>query len=342
MVTTFNRATYEEKRKKTNRDDLEVKLFGNVEYKEHYIQTRDGEYICLTEIISKDYHRNTAPVLLCHGSFTNRRFWISPKGVGIAKYLRDAHFSVWIIDFRGHGKSPKSNNYNNNTTNQHWAYYDLPDAVKYIRQYTSHDKVSLVGHSLGGMTITSSLHYGWVKETDVEIAILVGTQYTHGKASLRDPLSRLIIRFFMIMYGYFPSETLGMGNEIESNIWMEQFLAYYIQRYEGRKLIEDIYWQFNAIKELKEPHREVLGPKIVNTKVVCITSSKDNVDPPEGAYQLFQQLATTKKKFIKLGKGETSNTDFTHPGMIVSKEAAKHVWPIISHYLLHHKMTEIN
>lgn len=36
------------------------------------------------------------PVVLLHGSFSNRRFWYSPKGVGLGAYLARAGFDVWI------------------------------------------------------------------------------------------------------------------------------------------------------------------------------------------------------------------------------------------------------
>ncbi|MEX5623669.1 alpha/beta fold hydrolase, partial [Pseudomonas syringae] len=45
------------------------------------------------------------PVILLHGSFSNRRFWYSPKGVGLGAYLARAGFDVWIPEMRGHGLS---------------------------------------------------------------------------------------------------------------------------------------------------------------------------------------------------------------------------------------------
>lgn len=45
------------------------------------------------------------PVILLHGSFSNRRFWYSPKGVGLGAFLARAGFDVWLPEMRGHGLS---------------------------------------------------------------------------------------------------------------------------------------------------------------------------------------------------------------------------------------------
>src|SRR3990167_5109257 len=47
------------------------------------------------------------PVILIPGSFSNRRFWYSPKCIGLGPYLARAGFDVWIAEMRGHGLSPR-------------------------------------------------------------------------------------------------------------------------------------------------------------------------------------------------------------------------------------------
>ncbi|MFH7617701.1 alpha/beta hydrolase, partial [Pseudomonas syringae pv. tagetis] len=43
------------------------------------------------------------PAMLLHGSFSNRRFWYSPKGVGLGPYQARAGYDVWIPQMRRHG-----------------------------------------------------------------------------------------------------------------------------------------------------------------------------------------------------------------------------------------------
>src|SRR5262245_11662958 len=65
------------------------------------------------------------PVILVHGSFSNRRFWYSPKGLGLAPHLARAGFDAWIVEMRGHGLSPRNQQYRRNRVAD-YARYDLP------------------------------------------------------------------------------------------------------------------------------------------------------------------------------------------------------------------------
>ena len=51
------------------------------------------------------------PVILLHGSFSNRRFWYSPKGIGLGAYLARQGFDVWVPEMRGHGLSKRNQDY---------------------------------------------------------------------------------------------------------------------------------------------------------------------------------------------------------------------------------------
>ena len=44
---------------------------------------------------------NRTPVILLHGSFSNRRVWYSPAGIGVGPYLARLGFDVWIVEMRG-------------------------------------------------------------------------------------------------------------------------------------------------------------------------------------------------------------------------------------------------
>ena len=55
--------------------------------------------------------RRGVPVILVPGSFSNRRFWFSPKGVGLGAFLARAGYDVWIAEMRGHGLSPRNRDY---------------------------------------------------------------------------------------------------------------------------------------------------------------------------------------------------------------------------------------
>ena len=64
--------------------------------------------VALTRLGEADGEKATRgePVILVHGSFTNRGFWLSQKGKGLASALLEKGFDPWMLELRGHGDSP--------------------------------------------------------------------------------------------------------------------------------------------------------------------------------------------------------------------------------------------
>ena len=91
------------------------------------------------------------PVILLHGSFSNRRFWYSPKGIGLGAFLARAGFDVWIPEMRGHGLSARNEAYRHNRVAD-YARYDLPAIAAFVCEQTG-EIPHWIGHSLGGTTL---------------------------------------------------------------------------------------------------------------------------------------------------------------------------------------------
>jgi pimeloyl-ACP methyl ester carboxylesterase len=77
------------------------------------------------------------PLLLLHGLFGSGRNWHS-----IATRLGD-RFAVHAVDARNHGRSPQAAG---------MSYADMADDVRELIEGLGHDRVTLVGHSMGGKT----------------------------------------------------------------------------------------------------------------------------------------------------------------------------------------------
>jgi esterase len=77
------------------------------------------------------------PVYILHGLFGSNRNW-----AGIARELSTG-FQVVTVDLRNHGKSDHSDSMN---------YSDIADDVRFLAVELDHDKINLIGHSMGGKT----------------------------------------------------------------------------------------------------------------------------------------------------------------------------------------------
>ena len=109
--------------------------------------------LALTRLGLPGREQRGAPVILVHGSFSNRRFWYSPKAIGLGPYLARAGFDVWIPEMRGHGLSPRNLDYSRNSVAA-YARFDLPAIAAFVVEQSG-QAPHWIGHSLGGISLAA-------------------------------------------------------------------------------------------------------------------------------------------------------------------------------------------
>jgi esterase/lipase len=114
--------------------------------------------------LSKD-NDHGQPIILLHGSFSNRRHWLSAEGKGVAAYLVEAGYDVWLPEMRGHGLSPVNNDFTNNSLDR-IIEYDLPAIHKFVAEQTGKE-IAWIAEELGGFLIMSALALGVIDQKTV-------------------------------------------------------------------------------------------------------------------------------------------------------------------------------
>ena len=114
------------------------------------------------------------PVILLHGSFSNRRFWYSPKGVGLGAFLARAGFDVWLPEMRGHGLSSRNIAWGKNRVAD-YARYDLPAIVAFVRELSG-QVPHWIGHSQGAISLAAALGGQYLSDKDVASVAFFGCQ----------------------------------------------------------------------------------------------------------------------------------------------------------------------
>lgn len=256
------------------------------------------------------------PVVLLHGSFTNRRFWLSPKGWGLAAYLVKQGFDVWVPEMRGHGLSPQNETYKANSV-YHYAKYDLPAINNFILEQSGH-KPHWLGHSLGGLTIAASLGADWLKQDDVASAILLAAQVQKAHWAIKLPIVNALARLWFSRKPFLSPKGLNNGPEVEpSGIVVEYF--YWHRLFGGWKAKDGTnYWD---------------GLKTVKVPIMGIGSEGDIGDPSRYCERLTNQFASSKNRYVCLGGRNKNSRLFGHVDMVVSREAENEVWPLIPRWI---------
>lgn len=255
------------------------------------------------------------PVVLLHGSFSNRRFWYSPTGIGLGPYLARLGFDVWIPEMRGHGLSPRNTDYRNNRIAD-YARYDLPAITAFVHEQSA-QPVHWLGHSLGGTTLAAALGGQYLDQAQLASVALFGSQVSKCHWIIKVPpvtwLLRLMLRRMVALSGM----RFKQGPEDEPVGVLREGLR--IHGLFGRFADEQRNWW--------------AGLEQVQVPMLAVSASGDSQDPAWACEKLYQQFGSPHKQFLCLGPECGMDSHFGHIEMLVSKEAQTHVWPLVAAWL---------
>jgi pimeloyl-ACP methyl ester carboxylesterase len=113
----------------------------------HEVVTEDGAPLILIRKRPLRQPKGT-PILMIHGLGQNRYSWDLSRR-SLANYLVANGYDVFIAELRGHGLS-RANGTHYPQRFEDYVDYDCPALIKAVREITGHDKIFLMGHSLGG------------------------------------------------------------------------------------------------------------------------------------------------------------------------------------------------
>jgi pimeloyl-ACP methyl ester carboxylesterase len=294
----------------------EHQLLGGVKVELRNIFTEDGTRLALSRVKPRNAQPISIPVILIHGSYSTRSFWVSDKGVGLGVYLADQGFDVWIPELRGHGLSPKGDSFSAITAEEQ-IRYDLPaisDAVFTMTGTTAF----WIGHSFGGLFALAALSMNWMDQEKVSGMVTFGSQISMGDGYLKIPPVAWTLSAILKLLGNFPAPAFGLGPEIEAAGTMLETIRW--KKFRGKWTSSEGVSYWDGLDKIKIP-------------VLTYAAANDKNDPPAGCRKIHKCLGSLDKMFMVLGKDAGFSKDYDHVGMVVSKEAQEEVWPDLSGWL---------
>ncbi|WP_339531477.1 alpha/beta fold hydrolase [Pseudomonas mucidolens] len=255
------------------------------------------------------------PVILLHGSFSNRRFWYSPKGIGLGAYLARQGFDVWIPEMRGHGLSRRNRDYPKNRVAD-YARYDLPAIAAFVREQSG-QVPHWIGHSLGATTLAAALGGQYLGAPAVASVALFGCQVSRTYWPLKIPPVEWGGRFILKRFAQLSGARLKRGPEdepiglaLESLRWHGLF---------GRFGDGERDW-WKGLAEVDVP-------------LLAVSAAGDRQDPDWACRKLLEQVGSEHRQYLCLGRQQGFTGDFGHVEMLVSKAAQVEVWPLVERWL---------
>jgi predicted alpha/beta hydrolase len=191
-----------------------------LKYESITIPLASADQIHMTRFYS-DKNNLGAPVFLMHGFTQDSRCFYASDGSGLACFLAQQGYDVFVADLRGKGKSWPSVSGSFDFGVHHMINEDIPAILKKIVEKRGPVPQIWMGHGLGGVLLCSYYaRYGNSFAPVTKMAHFGVSRYrkplTAKIQSFRDRLNRYLSLALIAINGYFPAKTFLLGNCNES------------------------------------------------------------------------------------------------------------------------------
>lgn len=196
----------------------------------HTVLTEDGYMLTIQRVVGDFQQINDRVVILHHGLLGSSEDWLLLGTYWSLPYiLVENGFDVWLLNARG-------NRYSRTHKSKHvdmpdfWDFswhemgvYDLPAAIKYIRELTRSSELNFIGHSMGATALLVLLstrpQYNIVLKSGILLAPLAFMYHAMGP-----------IRMFANFYknnGYHSLAFLGQREFMRDMVFPQQIIEKY-------------------------------------------------------------------------------------------------------------------
>ncbi len=168
--------------------------------------------------------------ILLHSMMASRRIWNSPRENGFCAFLNERGLRTLALDFRGHGDSgPLA------SRGGRWCYDDLvredvPALCQAARERWPNDRVTLVGHSLGGHASIAAVATSRA-EPDAIVALATNvwlpSEEPNPVLMAKKAATVRICEVATRARGFFPARALRFGSDDESATFMEGWIGWW-------------------------------------------------------------------------------------------------------------------
>jgi len=263
-------------------------------------------------------------VLLIHGSIENGRIFYSENGKGLAPYLADLGYDVFVPDLRGRGKSTPSIGPDSDFGQMDMVMTDIPFLVNHVKQEKGTDAIWIGAHSWGGNLALAS-YARFPQMADIKGLILFGVKRRVTVWNMERILKlsfgwRIVAPVAIAIKGFLPAVQLKMGADNETK----------------RIFKETNYWLDNST--WKDPrdgfdYGDALS-EVAVPPVLSLTGAADRVlGHPRDCQNLVNELNTADGTFKVIGKATGHLHDYDHIDLVTHKDASKDQFPMIAEWM---------
>ncbi len=260
--------------------------------------------------------RAAPPLLMVHGVFSNRTFFLGAGERGLGRYLAGRGFDVWAAELRGHGRSGTLGQ-RRRWHFEDWIRLDAPALAGAVLTATGRDALIWVGHSAGG--VIGFAFGGLEHPLSGRIAAIVaaGAPAPTGLGLMQYPMAAAGLTVTRVL-GRFPARLLGIGPEDEHPEIFAQWMRWNLR---GRWLGDDGTDYYANTRR-------------VRARVLALAGGGDRlIAPPDLCEDLSLATSSEDHLFVTCGRDHGFVEDFNHHRLVASTPARQEVWPLIADWI---------
>lgn len=270
---------------------------------------------------------NGPPVLMLHGSMENGKIFYTESGKGLACFLAEQGFNVFVVDYRGRGESKPLINAESDHGQYETINQDIPDFIDFVFDRCN-QPIHVISHSWGGVLLASVLAKYPEKAKYVRTNICFGTKRTIGTKSLEkflkvDLVWNRIAGLIAKKKGFLDLKKWNLGSDNESRKSLKHNVAW----------VKDLPW-----KDIEDGFHYGDAAEHVNWPATWhLTGINDTVLGNPNDVKLFiDETVGEKAKYSVLSKKSGNALDYDHINILTAKQCLDDHFPEVSKWMKEH------
>lgn len=250
-------------------------------------------------------------VVLFHGYFEDGRIFYSNNGKGLAPFLAQAGFDVFVVDFPGKSASEQKIAEGVDYSQNEIITSIIPSALAFVRKFTGVDKIHVGAHSWGGVVFMA--YMARFKDENLRSFFSFGAKRRIGRLNLRR-LVYIEIGWYIIgnylsnKYGFLPHKLMKLGNEDEPKSYFKQTSKWiYTKTWVDPA---DAFDYANGFDNYEAP------------RSLFITGKKDKIlGHPKDVQALQTEMKSAQSTYLTIGQKTGFKNDYDHISILTHKDA---------------------
>ena len=289
-----------------------------------------------------------AAVLLVHGFGQNRYAWHGSKR-SFSSYLAAAGYDVLNMELRGHGRSRRFGGTRASFFDEH-VQEDLLLAADEAMQLAGHDRIFLLGHSMGGLVAYGAAATSLRGRVRGVISLGSPVRFGRGSATLF-ALTQLIgvLRAAGALDGNLPVPLRVLGRHFEKRrfFWDTRLLPMPLRAWLPGSIERDVLREYLhrafdhtslnvalAVLRSSGPGSLARGDgsfdyvaafERIDVPLLVVAGTHDSLAPPASVRPAFELSSSRDKTYREFPLG--------HIDLIVGRQAPTTVWPLVRTWL---------